>query len=52
MCRAKQALNEGVENSVGDLNDMFVWNHHLLKPAQEGLNNTYDWCVTLIHGYI
>jgi phosphatidylinositol 3,5-bisphosphate 5-phosphatase len=52
MCRAKQALNEGVENSVGDLNDMFVWNHHLLEPAQEGLNNTYDWCVPLIHGYI
>jgi phosphatidylinositol 3,5-bisphosphate 5-phosphatase len=52
MCRAKEALNEGLEYSVGDLNDMFVWNHHLLEPAQEGLTNTYDWCVPLIHGYI
>jgi hypothetical protein len=52
MCRAKQTLNFGVEYSVGDLNDMFVWNHHLLEPAQDTLNNTYDWCVPLIHGYI
>jgi phosphatidylinositol 3,5-bisphosphate 5-phosphatase len=52
MCRARQALNKGLDYSVDDLNDMFVWNHNLLEPAQDALNNTYDWCVSLIHGYI
>ncbi|KAF1846583.1 uncharacterized protein K460DRAFT_377746 [Cucurbitaria berberidis CBS 394.84] len=34
------------------LNDMFVWNHHLLEPARDTLKNVYDWCHPVIHGYI
>ncbi|KAA8570721.1 hypothetical protein MFRU_011g02160 [Monilinia fructicola] len=35
-----------------DYNSMFVWNSHLLKPAESVLKNTYDWCVPVIHGYL
>lgn len=35
-----------------DYNSMFVWNSHLLKPAENVLKNTYDWCVPVIHGYL
>ena len=31
---------------------MFVWNHHLLKPAMTALKNPSDWCLPIIHGYI
>jgi len=35
-----------------DVNDMFVWNHHLLSPAMKHLKNPYDWCLPIIHGTI
>jgi hypothetical protein len=35
-----------------DWNDMFVWNHHLLKPAISALKHPYDWCIPVIYGYI
>ena len=35
-----------------DINDMFVWNHHLLHPALEALKCPYDWCHPIIHGFI
>ncbi|KAL1969759.1 hypothetical protein VTN77DRAFT_8312 [Rasamsonia byssochlamydoides] len=35
-----------------DHNSMFVWNHHLLKPAAANLKNPYDWCLPIIHGYV
>ncbi|KAL1994994.1 hypothetical protein VTN49DRAFT_1181 [Thermomyces lanuginosus] len=35
-----------------DYNSMFVWNHHLLKPAAAILKSTYDWCLPIIHGYV
>ncbi|KIN00183.1 hypothetical protein OIDMADRAFT_124919 [Oidiodendron maius Zn] len=33
-------------------NSMFVWNTYLLQPAISALNNTYDWCLPVVHGYI
>jgi len=35
-----------------DVNEMFVWNHHLLKPAMGTMKNNYDWCLPIIHGFI
>lgn len=35
-----------------DLNSMFVWNSYLLQPAVNVLQDPYDWCRPIIHGYI
>ncbi|OAL54447.1 hypothetical protein IQ07DRAFT_639962 [Pyrenochaeta sp. DS3sAY3a] len=48
----RTALNEGVIHPKRDVQDMFVWNHHLLDPACDTLKNVYDWCHPVIHGYI
>lgn len=51
--REREALNEGHKAPLDpDHNDMFVWNHHLLKPAKTALKNTYDWCIPIVHGYV
>lgn len=50
--REREALNNGRSHSTTDLNDMFVWNHHLLQPAIQSVKNVYDWCIPIIHGYI
>lgn len=50
--RERAALNEGLQKPRHDFQDMFVWNRHLLKPAQAALKNMYDWCHPIIHGYI
>ncbi|KAL7785238.1 Sac1 domain protein [Trichoderma ceciliae] len=35
-----------------DLNSMFVWNSYLLAPTAKVLQDPYDWCRPIIHGYI
>lgn len=51
--RERQALQEGLaEPRKSDHNDMFVWNHHLLKPAKAVLRNPFDWCISIVHGYV
>jgi phosphatidylinositol 3,5-bisphosphate 5-phosphatase len=51
--RERQALQEGLPEPLQhDHNDMFVWNHHLLEPAKKAMANTYDWCLSIIHGYV
>ncbi|ERF74320.1 hypothetical protein EPUS_02007 [Endocarpon pusillum Z07020] len=51
--RERKALDEGLTAALhADHNDMFVWNHHLLKPAKAILKNTYDWCIPIVHGYV
>jgi hypothetical protein len=51
--RERQALQEGLPEPLHhDHNDMFVWNHHLLEPAKKAMTNTYDWCLSIIHGYV
>jgi hypothetical protein len=48
----RQKLAEGITTSDHDINDMYVWNHHLLHPAIKHLKNPYDWCLPVIHGFI
>lgn len=51
--RERQALQEGLaEPRQADHNDMFIWNHHLLKPAKQVLKNPFDWCLSIVHGYV
>ena len=51
--RERQALQDGLAEPLPrDHNDMFVWNHHLLEPANKAITNTYDWCLSIIHGYV
>ena len=33
-------------------NEMFIWNHHLLKPVQGLFKDTSDWCLPIVHGFI
>ncbi|EXJ84760.1 hypothetical protein A1O3_05432 [Capronia epimyces CBS 606.96] len=51
--RERQALQDGLaEPREADHNDMFVWNHHLLKPAKGVLRKPFDWCLSIVHGYV
>lgn len=46
------SVAEGYHKPLRDHNDMFVWNTHLLNPARKALDNLYDWCVPVMHGFI
>ncbi|KAK9455425.1 SacI homology domain-containing protein [Dipodascopsis uninucleata] len=35
-----------------DYNEMFVWNHYLLKPVYESKVDAMAWCLPIIHGFI
>jgi phosphatidylinositol 3,5-bisphosphate 5-phosphatase len=51
--RERQGLQDGfAEPLKHDHNEMFVWNHHLLEPATVTLKNPYDWCLSVVHGYV
>jgi hypothetical protein len=51
--RERQALQDGLAEPLKhDHNEMFVWNHHLLEPATSALHNPYDWCLSVVHGYV
>lgn len=50
--RQRQAMNSGLYEADRVFNDMFVWNHHLLKPAKSALKRSFDWCLPIIHGFI
>ena len=52
--RERHALQEGLSEPlrVFDYNDMFVWNHHLLAPVKGLLKSPYDWCLSIVHGYV
>ncbi|KAL9603636.1 MAG: hypothetical protein Q9179_002123 [Wetmoreana sp. 5 TL-2023] len=46
LTREREALSQGALRRSHDYHrGMFVWNHHLLGPASEALQNTYDWCI-------
>lgn len=50
--RQREAMNDGLTVAAHDYNGMFVWNHHLLKPAVDVLKHPYDWCLPIIHGFL
>ncbi|KAL9113050.1 MAG: hypothetical protein Q9227_002662 [Pyrenula ochraceoflavens] len=50
--RERKSLEEGLAQPAHDFNDMFIWNHHLLQPAQSALKNVFDWCLPIVHGYV
>ena len=51
--RERLGLQQGqVDPPKRHHNEMFIWNHHLLKPAVETLKNTYDWCLPVVHGFV
>jgi hypothetical protein len=45
-------MNGSPGTTYGDFNSMFIWNSHLLQPAEEYLHEPFDWCRPIIHGYI
>lgn len=49
----RQAFENGhVHPPNHDNNAMFVWNQYLLEPASKALNNPFDWCLPITHGYV
>jgi len=50
--QGREKLARGDTSTSQNINDMFVWNHHLLSPAVKHLKNPYDWCLPIIHGSI
>ncbi|KAL8726393.1 MAG: hypothetical protein Q9166_006744 [cf. Caloplaca sp. 2 TL-2023] len=53
MIQEREALAQGLLWKNQDYSDgMFVWNQHLLGPASAALQNTYDWCIPVIHGFV
>jgi hypothetical protein len=49
---ARETLKSRASFVARDLNEMFVWNHHMLEPAKESMKHAYDWCIPVIHGYV
>ncbi|KAI1395884.1 SacI homology domain-containing protein [Hypoxylon fuscum] len=51
--RERIALLNGMPGTTyDDYNSMFIWNNHLLRPAEDALYDPFDWCRPIIHGYI
>ncbi|KAI2619214.1 SacI homology domain-containing protein [Hypoxylon sp. NC1633] len=51
--RERTALLRGKPGTTyDDYNSMFIWNSHLLRPAEEAIHDPFDWCRPIIHGYI
>ncbi|KAI1431716.1 SacI homology domain-containing protein [Xylaria sp. CBS 124048] len=51
--RERTALAAGLFGTpYDDCNQMFVWNNHLLTPALDSLQNPFEWCRPIVHGYI
>jgi phosphatidylinositol 3,5-bisphosphate 5-phosphatase len=42
----------GSNADVMNYNDMFVWNHFLLKPGVEQPKEMANWCLPIIHGFV
>lgn len=53
LMREKRNLeNRKEKRSFQDYNEMFVWNHALLKPIMSGFENAIRWCLPIIHGFM
>lgn len=38
--------------ACAEYNEMFVWNHHLLRPVYESNIDVLTWCLPIVHGFI
>ncbi|KAI1074651.1 SacI homology domain-containing protein [Whalleya microplaca] len=53
IARERIASREGTPGATyDDYSSMFIWNSHLLRPAENALHDPFDWCRPIIHGYI
>ncbi|KAK9473002.1 SacI homology domain-containing protein [Dipodascopsis tothii] len=55
LTRARERAREGAPAPTSvfeSLNEMFVWNHYLLKPAIDSAIDVFTWCLPIIHGFI
>ncbi|KAI5293315.1 phosphatidylinositol-3,5-bisphosphate 5-phosphatase [Ascosphaera acerosa] len=53
LAKAREAVCRGApENVFRHANSMFEWNHYLLQPFIPLLDNPFDWCFPIIHGYV
>ncbi|KAJ5227372.1 Polyphosphoinositide phosphatase [Penicillium citrinum] len=53
ICRERKMHHDGLARpECPDYNTMFVWNNHLLTPAEETFKKPYDWCIPITHGYV
>lgn len=50
--RQREMINNGITQPDADVNDMFAWNWHLLRPAIDVLKRPFDWCLAITHGFI
>ena len=54
LIRARTVQKDGTDAQTlnSSYNEMFVWNRHLLEPADVALKGTSDWCLPIVHGFI
>lgn len=53
LVREKRNLeNRKERKTFKDYNEMFVWNHALLKPMIASFENSVRWCLPIIHGFM
>lgn len=51
--KEREAMMHGLPCTFdSDYNEMFVWNTHLLKPVAQVIEDPYDWCRPVIHGFL
>lgn len=48
----KNAAPDDGENLPPAYNDMFIWNHYLLKSGFRDLNSRSGWILPLIYGFV
>lgn len=44
--------DDGDDEEIHSFNHMFIWNHHLLHPVEELMDNVFEWFLPIIHGFI
>ena len=42
----------GSNADIMSYNDMFVWNHYLVKVGEKQPSEMANWCVPIIHGFV
>lgn len=48
----REKYEEEEEEEINSFNHMFIWNHALLNPVEEIMDNVFEWFLPIIHGFI